>query len=64
MGPCIASLNSFHDFRKGFQQLVQHSNHFSNFYDFSYFSASENHEKTLYVESGLEIFIGSKFGFS
>jgi len=38
-------LNSVHDFRGGFQQAVRRSERFRIFYDFPYFSASENHKK-------------------
>ena len=41
----FVSLNSFHDFRGGFQQAVRRSERFLIFYDFPYFSASENHKK-------------------
>jgi len=41
----FVSLNSFHDFRGGFQQAVRRSERFLIFYDFSYFSASKNHKK-------------------
>ena len=49
IGSCLFSvfvfLNSFHDFRGGFQQAVWRFELFCIFYDFSYFLASENHKK-------------------
>ena len=62
IGSCLFSffvfLNSFHDFRGGFQQAVWRFELFCIFYDFSYFLASENHKKIKFVESGLQILTG------
>ena len=57
-------LNSFQDFREGFQQSVQQFEHFLNFYDFSYFFGFQKSLKKKNVETRLENFPPSRLDFS